>query len=65
MNIPLDFLESGARYTARIFCDAENADYRTNPYAMDIHELEVDSRSVLPLTLAPGGGAAVIFARKK
>ena len=65
MDVPLDFLDEGATYTARIFCDGENADYRTNPYDMDIHEMDVDSRTVLPLNLAPGGGAAVIIAKKR
>ena len=63
-KLPLDFLEPGKKYTAKIFADGEGADYRSNPGAVAISEIEVDSTSALNLNLASGGGAAVIISRK-
>lgn len=60
-RIALDFLEPGKTYNARIFADGEKADYRTDPYPVDIYTREVTAASSLDLHLAPGGGAAVIL----
>ena len=61
LSLPLDFLEAGAKYKARVFADGKDAHYDTNPYPLDVYDLDVDNRSVLNLQLAPGGGAAVII----
>lgn len=64
LSIPLDFLEDGKTYTARVYRDADDADWKTNPHAMAIDERAVTAGSNLDLALAPGGGAAVrIFER--
>ena len=39
--------------------DADDAHWKTNPYAVSIEQFEVTSDSVLELPLAAGGGAAV------
>ena len=57
-DLPLDFLGDG-HYMAMIYEDGPDADYRTNPYPMNIRRLEVDKMSVLHLHLAPGGGVAI------
>ena len=57
-DLSLDFLGDG-RYTAIIYEDGPDADYRTNPYPMTIRRLNVDKAAILHLHLAPGGGAAV------
>ena len=62
-KINLDFLDDDCEYTAKIFADGEQANYQTNPYLVDIKEIKVNSRSVLPLRLAKGGGAAVILSK--
>lgn len=59
-ELSLDFLEPGAKYRAKIFADGPGADYAVNPYPLTVTEQEVDSKTVLPLHLANGGGAAVI-----
>lgn len=64
-KIPLDFLDAGCKYTARVFADGAKADYRTEPYPVAIEDVAVDSTSELPLRLADGGGAAVIFTKAK
>ncbi len=60
-KIKLDFLSPGVDYTAKVFADGKDADYKENPYAVDIYETPVDRDSTLDLTLANGGGAAVIL----
>lgn len=63
LSLPLDFLDKGASYTAKIFEDGENANYKTDPYPIKISELEVNSDSVIRLSLAPGGGTAIIITK--
>ena len=59
LELSLDFLADGVRYTAIIYEDGPDADYRDNPYPMTIRRLDVDRSTVLHLHLAPGGGAAI------
>ncbi len=59
LSLPLDFLTDGKRYTAIIYEDGPDADYRNNPYPMTIRRLDVDRTTVLDLHLASGGGAAI------
>lgn len=61
LSVPLDFLDGGITYRARVFRDARGADWRTNPRAIEIVELTVSAGGALELELAPGGGQAVIF----
>lgn len=59
LEVPMDFLEKGAKYEATIYQDAKDADYKTNPQAYEIKTKKVTSKSVLKMTMAPGGGFAV------
>ena len=58
LELPLDFLGDG-QYTAIIYEDGPDADYRTNPYPMTIRRVDVDKTTTLHLHLAPGGGTAI------
>lgn len=60
-TVPLDFLTPGETYVARIYADAPDAHYRTNPQAYTIREVRCTSKSVLKQQVAPGGGYAVSF----
>ncbi len=60
-DIDLDFLDSGRNYKAQIYRDGPKADWRSDPYDMEIIEGLVNSRSKFALRLAPGGGQAVRF----
>ena len=51
LNVPMNFLEPGKKYVAKIYADAENADYETNPQAYRIYEKVVTSKTVLPIFL--------------
>lgn len=64
LEIPLSFLEPGVNYTARIYADAPDADWLTNPTAYVITEKSVISADSLPVALAPGGGTAVRFIKQ-
>jgi alpha-glucosidase len=64
LTVDLRFLEPGRRYIARIYADAGDADFETNPAAYAVREQEVTSSEVLRLDLAPGGGQAVIIVPK-
>lgn len=55
----LSFLDAGKKYTATIYADADDANYQTNPAAYKITKQVVDSKTVLKLKLASGGGCAV------
>ena len=65
IDLPLDFLDKGARYRAVIYEDGPEADYENNPYPMTIRQVEVTSESVLHLSLARSGGAAIRMEMKK
>lgn len=58
-SIPLNFLDRGKKYLAKIYKDADQANWRTNPEAYRIEEITVTSSSVLKIKLAEGGGAAI------
>jgi len=60
-NLKLDFsfLEKNKIYKAKIFKDAPDSDWKTNPYPVVIEEMNVDSNTTLDLYLAPSGGTAI------
>jgi alpha-glucosidase len=63
LPVKLDFLDSGRSYTAEIYRDADNTDYRTETR----HRFMIEKRTVrrgdtMLLRLAPGGGQAIRFA---
>ena len=61
VDVSLDFLDSDKRYLAQIYADGDNADWKTNPTDYKIMEQEVDSKSVLNIKMASGGGQAIVF----
>jgi alpha-glucosidase len=62
LEISLDFLDPGRRYTAQIYRDGDEADFR-NDHQFDvvIEERPVRRGDRLTLRLAPGGGEAIRF----
>ena len=61
LDVALDFLEPGRRYTARIYRDGAQADYRSRREDIVIETREVGADDRLELRLAPGGGQAIRF----
>ena len=64
LEVPFSFLAPGKTYEATIYADAEDADYKENPQAYRIYKETVTSDSVLPLTMARGGGFAISLLEK-
>ena len=66
LEIPLDFLDAGRSYSAQIYRDGDDADWKTQPFSIAIEKRTLKRGDVLRLKLAPGGGAAVrLQARKR
>ena len=59
LKVDFSFLDTDKKYQARIFRDAPDSDWKTNPYNVVIEEQEITSDSVMDLHLAPGGGTAI------
>ena len=64
LTVELKFLEPAKTYTARIYADTPDADFRTNPTAYEIREDEVTREDMLTIDLAPGGGQAITLIPK-
>lgn len=60
-DVPLNFLDEGTVYVAKIYADAPDAHYRNNPQAYTITEKKVANGDTLHVRMAPGGGFAVSF----
>lgn len=58
-TIPLSFLNANEWYAAAIYTDAPDAHWQNNPMEYRIQKVLVNSKNVLKLTLAEGGGAAI------
>lgn len=64
LDVPFSFLEPGKTYQATLYRDADDADYKNNPQAYVIERIPVTSDSVLPITMARGGGFAISLTEK-
>lgn len=58
-EVPMSFLDAGENYEMTLYADSEDADYKTNPQSYVISKVSVTSESVVPVTMAPGGGFAM------
>lgn len=59
LELDLSFLEEGKDYEMVVYEDTEGADYERNPNALRIRQELVSRDSLLKLSMARGGGAAV------
>ena len=58
-TINFAFLEKGKKYTATIYADGKDANYKTNPQAYTIRKIAVTYKSKLSQLSASGGGYAI------
>lgn len=58
-EVPMSFLDAGENYEVTLYANSEDADYKTNPQSYVISKVSVTSESVVPVTMAPGGGFAM------
>ncbi len=61
LKVPLDFLEEGREYEARIWFDDPNVPTKTR---VGLREITVDSETVLDISLGAAGGQAIQFVPK-
>jgi alpha-glucosidase len=59
LYISLSFLPTDKKFVAEIYADATNADWKTNPLAIDIRKVMVDQNTQYQIQLASGGGQAI------
>nr|WP_233343135.1 glycoside hydrolase family 97 protein [Hyphomonas sp. Mor2] len=60
VEVSLDFLDSFA-YEAQIYQDGADADWKTNPYPLELAFQTAQKGDTLTLNLAAGGGTAIAF----
>ncbi|MBN1596870.1 MAG: glycoside hydrolase family 97 protein [Bacteroidales bacterium] len=61
----LKFLDKDIQYIAQIYADGKDADWKTNPYSINIYDKIVTSKDSIQVYLAPGGGQAIRFVAEK
>ena len=61
LKVTLDFLDPGRRYTAQVYRDGEDADWKTRADSIRVESRDVKRGDTLDVALAPGGGQAIRF----
>ena len=61
LKVPLLFLDQGKKYTAEIYKDGDDANWKMNPTSVNIERFQVDVNTKLEMKMASGGGFAVRF----
>ncbi|RIV69815.1 glycoside hydrolase family 97 protein [Flagellimonas aequoris] len=64
IDIDFDFLDDGVDYEAIIYKDAADANYKENPTAISIENIDVKKGSTLSVHLVEGGGFAISLIKK-
>lgn len=64
-NINFAFLEKEKKYTATIYADGKDANYKTNPQAYTVRKIQVTNTSKLSQLSAAGGGYAISIIENK
>ncbi|MEP6495846.1 MAG: glycoside hydrolase family 97 protein [bacterium] len=59
LDVSLSFLTPGKQYTAEIYADGAGANWFDNPLPVTITRRAVTSKTLLHVSLAPGGGQAI------
>lgn len=65
LPLKLDFLEANTTYQMTQYADAANANWENNPTAYEIKNTLVKKDQVITLSLATGGGQAIILKKQK
>ncbi len=59
LKIPLNFLEKGHQYIARIYGDSLSTDWNTNPESVELTQFIVNSNDTITAPIAKAGGQAI------
>lgn len=62
VKVVFDFLDD-EKYKVKIYCDAKNSDYKTNPLGYEIKSANIKRGDSLDIYMAPGGGFAIYVKR--
>ncbi len=65
LSLKLDFLDANKSYTAEIYRDGAQVDWKTHPYDLIVEKKTVKRTDTLDVSLAASGGVAIRFAVKK
>lgn len=65
LNLAFDFLDTGKKYEAIVYRDADQADWKTQPEAYVIEKKVVTKKTKLKINLAAGGGCAISIREMK
>lgn len=63
LELPLSFLPEGT-FELQLTEDGDDGDYLTNRETLKVSSHTVSAKDVVPLRLAPGGGACLLFRKK-
>lgn len=63
-TINFAFLEKGKKYTATIYADGKDADYKTNPQSYTVRKIEITNKSKLSQMSVVAGGYAISIIEK-
>jgi len=58
-KINFDFLPKGRKYVATIYADSKDASWNKNPQKYEIKSLNLSSKTISEIYVAPGGGFAI------
>lgn len=64
-NFTLNFLDPDKKYTATLYCDGKDADYKDNPESYQIKKMTVTNKTHIKVRLARSGGFAMSIFEKK
>ncbi len=65
LTIKFDFLNPDKSYSARLYSDAKDAHWKTNPTALEIEKLQIGSGDEMTIDLVEGGGFAMSIMEEK
>ena len=63
--IDFSFLPAGKNYTATIYADGKDADWRTQPKSYKISSKKIHHKTIIKQRLAPSGGVAISIKEDK
>jgi hypothetical protein len=64
-TVSFNYLPAGKKYTATIYADAKDADWKSNSQKYTIKTIAVTSKTTLQQYIAPGGGFAISIKEAK
>ncbi|MCS2302353.1 glycoside hydrolase family 97 C-terminal domain-containing protein [Bacteroides ovatus] len=64
LDILLNFLDADSKYTAQIYVDGDDAEWKTNPTSFKYEEKIVTASDMLHVKLATSGGCAIRFIKQ-